>query len=251
MTSACPSRTFRVMATVAGLPIGARGADWRAWRDYGLQELTRLQSRYRTVSLGGLCIGAVLALSVAMEKDGEVAALSLLSTTLQYDGWSMPWYRFLLPLGFYTPLRYLYSYSEREPYGIKNESLRTHIARAMQQRDLTVVGAAKISMTHVHEATRLIHHVKRGLSRVSSPVFLIHALYDDTATVRNADYVASHIGSAKVRKLFLANSYHVLTMDNERELVARETAHFFKEHISATYAVKGQTLAVRGGVSLS
>ena len=72
----------------------------------------------------------MLALSLAAEKGRDIAALSLLSTTLFYDGWSVPWYRFLLPLGYYTPLRHLYAYHEREPYGLKNEAMRKRIARA-------------------------------------------------------------------------------------------------------------------------
>ena len=75
------------------------------------------------------------------------AALSLLSTTLAYDGWSIPWYRFLLPLGYYTSLRHTYSYPEREPYGLKNELLRKRIARA-------IVHARRAHFSHGH-ATRI------------------------------------------------------------------------------------------------
>ena len=40
------------------------------------------------------------------------------------------------------------------------------------------------------------------------------------------------IGSSTVRKIFLDNSYHMVTMDNERELVAWETHKFFLENIA-------------------
>ncbi|HYR05590.1 MAG TPA: alpha/beta fold hydrolase, partial [Gallionella sp.] len=79
---------------------------WKDWHAKVLNEFYLLRQQYKSVAVSGLCIGAVLALSIAAELGDEVAALSLLSTTLYYDGWSIPWYRFLLPIGYYTPFRY-------------------------------------------------------------------------------------------------------------------------------------------------
>lgn len=221
---------------VPGYGYGGKATDWRQWRDYALNAHDRLKRDYRTVSVGGLCIGAVLALSLAIEKGRDIVALSLLSTTLDYDGWSVPWYRFLLPLGFYTPLRYVYAYPEREPYGLKNEALRQRVARAMRQGPLTEVGPTSIPLSYVYQATRLIRHVKRGIGRVDVPTLVLHAIDDDTASVKSADFVARHIGSQVVRKIFLDDSYHIVTMDNERELVARETCNFFREQIGGDAA---------------
>ncbi len=220
-----------VVPHIAGYGYGGAATDWREWRDNALNTFDRLKREYRTVSVSGLCIGAVLALSLAVERDHDIAALSLLSTTLSYDGWSVPWYRFLLPLGYYTPLRYLYSYAEREPYGLKNESLRKRVACAMRRESLTEIGATSIPMNHIYQATRLIRHVKRNMSCVEVPALIVHAIDDDTASVKSADFVANHIGSKKVRKIFLDDCYHMVTMDNERELVARETGDFFREQI--------------------
>ena len=135
-----------------GYGYGATATDSREWHGRVCAIFEQLQREYRTVSVGGLCIGAVLALSLAAEKGHAVTALSLLSTTLSYDGWSLPWYRFLLPLGYYTPLRHHYAYREREPYGLKNEALRKRIARATQQAALTEAGAASVPMNHIYLA---------------------------------------------------------------------------------------------------
>lgn len=207
---------------------GAIAADSRAWHTSARSIFEKLQREYRSVSVGGLCIGAVLALSLAAEKGREVAALSLMSTTLFYDGWAMPWYRFLLPLGYYTPLRHIYEYREREPYGLKNESLRKRIARSASQSAVTEVGATSVPMNHIYQAMKLIRHVKRNLARVESPALVVHAIDDDTASIRSADYVTRHIGSQSVRTIFLNDSYHMVTMDNERDVVARETCDFLR-----------------------
>ena len=214
-----------------GYGYGAAATDSRQWHALAGTIFDKLRREYRTVSVGGLCIGAVLALSLAAEKGRDIAALSLLSTTLSYDGWSVPWYRFLLPLAYYTPLRHIYAYREREPYGLKNEALRKRIARAAQQTALTEAGASSLPMNHIYQAMRLIGRVKRNLRSVRAPALVVHAIDDDTASVKSADFVIDHIGSRVERKIFLGDSYHMVTMDNEREVVARETCDFLRAQV--------------------
>jgi carboxylesterase len=221
---------------IAGYGHGEPVTDWREWHAKALDAFTQLKREYRTVSVGGLCIGAVLALSLAAEKRREIAALSLLSTTLFYDGWAMPWYRFLLPLFNCAPLRNRSSFREREPYGVKNEFLRKRIARAMQHESLTAVGASSISMNHIYQATRLIGHVKRTIGAVETPALVMHAIDDDVASVKNADFIVDRIGSKIVRKVVLNDSYHIVTMDNERARVVDETSRFFTNSIRASVA---------------
>lgn len=202
---------------------------WRDWRGQVMIELRNLKRHYKTVSVGGLCIGAVLALSLAEEASAEISGLSLLATTLFYDGWSIPWYRFMLPLGYYTPFRYLYTYKERAPFGLKNAQLRRWVAREMSHKTSSIAGASNLTLPAIHEAELLIKSVKRNLHKVTSPALIIHAVEDDVSTPRSADFVATHIGSAKIHKIMLHDSYHMVTMDNERELVADETIKFFDD----------------------
>lgn len=207
---------------------------WEDWRAKVIAEFRALKQKHETVALGGLCIGAVLSLSIAAELGNEVNALSLLATTLYYDGWSIPWYRFMLPIGYYTPFRYLYSYREREPFGLKNKQLRKWIAREMEYKDSSMAGAAKLSLPAIHEAELLIKSVKKSLPRVTAPALIIHAVEDDVSTPRSARYVAAHIGSGTVESILLHDSYHMLTIDNEREQVAADTIRFFNAAL-ATY----------------
>jgi len=202
---------------------------WRDWHKQVLAELRDLKRQYKTVSVGGLCIGAVLAMSVATEASAEISGLSLLSTTLFYDGWSIPWYRFMLPLGYYTPFRYIYAYKEREPFGLKNEQLRRWVAREMAHKTSSIAGASKLTLPAVHEAELMIKAVKSKLHLITAPALIIHAVEDDVSTMRSVDFVTDHIGSDRVVKIVLHDSYHMITLDNERERVADETIKFFDD----------------------
>jgi len=200
---------------------------WQDWHAKALAEFRALQQQYKTVSLGGLCIGATLSLSIAAELGDEVSALSLLATTLWYDGWSIPWYRFFRHLGYYTPFLYIYSYREREPYGLKNKQLRKWIAREMSHKDSTIVGASKLNLRAIQEAERMISAVKKSLPRVTAPAILIHAVEDDVSSPRSARFVAERVSSVRVESVLLHNSYHMITVDNDREQVAADTIRFF------------------------
>lgn len=63
-----------------------RTADCQAWYRDVVQHFEQPKSTHQTVSVTGLCIGAVLALRLAIDRGDQIAALSLLSTTLEYDG---------------------------------------------------------------------------------------------------------------------------------------------------------------------
>src|SRR6266853_1174959 len=203
----------------------------RPVRDWKVDGMAR---NYRSVCVSGLCVGAVLALDLAGERQGQVAALSLLATTLAYDGWSIPWYYFLAPLAYHTPLRHWYSYRERHPYGVKNESLRKWIAREMSEKTTSIAGASSLPMTAVYEAKKLIRHVRGAISSVNAPALVIHAKEDDVASLKSAEFVLEKIGSKDVHFVLLHDSYHMVTLDNEKEVVADETVRFFWDRIRKT-----------------
>lgn len=205
---------------------------WQDWHEELVGEFDRLHARYRSVSVCGLCIGAVLALKLAAERSKQVSALSLLATTLFYDGWSIPWYRFLLPLGYYTPIGRRYTYEERYPFGVKNQRLREWIAREMREKSTSIAGAALLPLAAIHEAAKLIRQVKRALPQITTPAIVMHAIEDDVASVRSAEFVENRIASTLKRSVRLTDSYHMLTLDNDRDQVADETSVFFRQAIT-------------------
>jgi carboxylesterase len=205
---------------------------WTEWRAQALAHFDELARNYQSVCVSGLCVGAVLALDLATERPDKVAALSLLATTLAYDGWSIPWYYFLAPLAYHTPLRYWYSYRERHPYGVKNESLRKWIAREMSEKTTSIAGASNLPMTAVYEAKKLIRHVRAAVSNVTAPALVIHAKEDDVASLKSAEFVLENIGSNDVDFVLLHDSYHIVTLDNEKDLVAGETTRFFRDRVT-------------------
>jgi carboxylesterase len=65
------------------------------------------------------------------------------------------------------------------------------------------------------------------MPRITAPALIIHAEEDEIASPRSAHFVAQHIGSAVVESIMLHDSYHMITVDNERDQVAHDTIRFF------------------------
>lgn len=200
-----------------------------AWEQAARAHLDALVASHGPVVVGGICIGANLSLRLAMEAGDTIAGLLLISTTLYYDGWNLPWYRWLMPLAGPTPLRHIYRLPEKSPFGVKNPRVRDWIARQMAQTGSSAAGASDLPLSAIHEAYRLIRRVRRGLPQITQPALILHAAEDDMASLRTPRLLTSRLGSAKLVRQIFHNSYHMLTLDNDREAVARACIAFADE----------------------
>jgi carboxylesterase len=80
---------------------------------------------------------------------------------------------------------------------------------------------------HLREHDRLIRHVRRNLHRVQcGSVLALHAREDEVASLANLDILARGLRCGTFRSVVLANSYHMITIDNDRHQVVRETSAF-------------------------
>ena len=206
------------------------------WVAYASGALDVLSQRHERIYLAGLCIGAVLALRLAIDVKSGSRAMSLISTTLQHDGWATPWYRSkMVRLACRTPLRGHTKLHERFPYGLKkHERLRQRVARAMHTEGSSSAGAEFLPLSGMHQAYRLIDAVRRNIGRVTTPSLVLHSIDDDVASTRSAEFVARNIGTREVRTILYRDSYHILTMDNDKEAVAQETIGFCQQHGAET-----------------
>lgn len=182
--------------------------------------------------IGGLSFGAILSLMLAAEFPGDVSGAVCLAPTLFYDGWSVPWYHRLIPLVDYTPLKYFAYFREDEPFGLKDESLRGKIAsryRKMSLRDsgdAATSGYAHFPVRLFCEMRHLIKMCKQALPGVACPVLVVQAEQDDITGPRNAQFVIERVGSSRRELVLLKQSYHLVSADVERSIVADRLQKF-------------------------
>ncbi|WP_158009032.1 alpha/beta fold hydrolase [Polynucleobacter sp. MWH-Adler-W8] len=227
LSSQLTAAGYRVNApTIAGYSFGGKASSWKFWLKEAIKHVQDLQkTESKPISLGGISLGSTLALAVASELN-DILGVVALSTTLKYNGWAIPWYRSLIPFGMMVGLGDHFKYRERDPFGIKNPQIRAYIKRVLSSQDISSVGGLYMSLRHMHEGNKLCKYATKNLSRVSSSVLTIHAIDDEIANTFNAELVGEKSNASLLRQIYLGNSYHMITVDNERETVAYETQNF-------------------------
>lgn len=68
------------------------------------------------------------------------------------------------------------------------------------------------------------------LPRVRCPALVIHSREDHVVPPANGPYIIEQIASTTKQLLWLDNSYHVATLDNDKELIVRQTHAFIQAH---------------------
>lgn len=202
---------------------------YKDWLNYAYTKFKELKQNYDEVYLSGLCLGAVLALAVAEKYPDEVSGIVALSTTLFLDGWRLPWYKILIPLGLSTVIRFYYTYPECEPHGIKNERTRSVVKKLLEKSD---VGMMDFPMTCIFELLKLSRFVrnKKLMKKIIAPILFIHSEEDDLTSLKSAKVVYGSISSEDKNLIILKDSYHMVLYDNEKDLVFNTVGEFINSH---------------------
>ncbi len=203
---------------------------WRDWYRSVDAAATKLREEVDHLFVAGLSMGALLALKLAIERPSEVDGIGLYGTTFRYDGWAIPAIArlsFMLPLVCALGFGRNRAFMESFPYGIKNERIRSFIVGNMLAGDSGAGGLPGNPWPSLAEFMRLSSHVKRRLDRVRAPCLVIHSTDDDIASLDNVSIVEQSV-SAPVEKILLSDSYHMISVDQQRDVVIERSAGFFK-----------------------
>jgi len=198
------------------------------WVDMAAAHFDALAARHERVAIGGLSMGSVLTLALALRR--PAAALMLLSTSLHFDGWNVSPWRRLLPLAYVPPLRQWLAFRETAPYGIKNERLREWVAQAMNSSHVSAAGADRLPAASLHQASRLIRHVRARLHEIDAPAVVLHASEDDVSGPRSVLELQRRLATTPEVHWF-HHSYHMLTLDNERGAVTQAARQFLLRQV--------------------
>ena len=228
------------LAGHCGDPSDLLGTGWRDWSDSVDEAATRLLQSVDRLFVGGLSMGALLALQLAQRRQRDVHGLALYGTTFRYDGWAIPAIArlsFLLPWVCALGLGSARSFMESFPYGIKDERIRNRIVGSMLGGDSAAGGLPGNPWPSLAQFLRLALNVRRRLDDVKAPCLAVHAVEDDIASVRNLDIVRRGV-RGPFESLLLDDSYHMVTVDRQRQLLIARSASFFSD-IAARHEQSG------------
>lgn len=189
-----------------------KASTWQDWYAGCEQELKKLKATHEHVCVCGLSLGGLLTLKLAQDHPQDITALSCLATPLYFD----QAVRLIIPVLVYTPLRWLYPYKKKSGGDIKDESAKNKYE-----------SIEYMPITSIHSLMKLQKVVRKNLGKEVPPTLLIHAQDDSTAPYENRQFLAEHLHSRKVETMTLKNSYHVITIDYDKDLMNAKVADFF------------------------
>jgi carboxylesterase len=198
---------------------------WQDWYATIDRELDEMRKTCDTVIVGGLSAGAVLSLHLAANRPDDVQGVACMAPTVWLNGWSVPWYARLFRIVQHKWFANLIQFTEREPFGIKDKRMREMVVEALHSGDASQAGVYSTPGGPMLEFRWLVDIVKKQLPSIKQPTLIIHPREDDRADLGNAFYLQRHL-AGPVDVTILEDSYHIVTIDKQRDVVAERTVGF-------------------------
>lgn len=198
---------------------------WKDWYRSAEAALAELRTECDVVIVGGLCLGSILGLHLAINQPDKVQGVALFAPTLWINGWAMPWYVKLFELVRSKWVARLMHFPDAETLGIKCPRVRQFVRAALASMDGSDLGSTGTPAAMVLEHRWMVRAAIKGLKRVKQPTLIMHSREDDYADLNNATYLQGALGGT-VDTVVLEDSYHMVTLDRQRQVVVDYTRAF-------------------------
>lgn len=198
---------------------------WEDWYEAADQALTDLKSQCDTVIVGGVSAGSMVSLRLAALRPNDVTGTVLFAPTLWPNGWAIPFSLHLFKLVSEKWTAKLFNFRAREPHGIKDERIRNFVMNSIQNDEGAVETMLSRSGSLIFQFHRMVRNVKPLLGRIRQPALIFHPREDDQSDLSNAITLQRKLGG-RVELVVLEDSYHMVTLDRQRNFVAERTIEF-------------------------
>ncbi|MBN2545547.1 MAG: alpha/beta fold hydrolase [Spirochaetes bacterium] len=178
------------------------------WLDDVENAYIELKKKSKHVFLAGLSMGGTLACYLA-GKYSEIKGAVLINHAIYINDPRL----FLLPVA---------KFFLRSSKGVVGD---------IKKEGVSEPGYEILSTKATHEFIKLIDLVKKNLYKVKQPLLIFKSKEDHVIKVRSVDYTLRNISSENVRVVWLENSYHVATLDNDADLILKKTIEFIKKNL--------------------
>ncbi|MFA5155934.1 MAG: alpha/beta fold hydrolase [Candidatus Omnitrophota bacterium] len=207
---------------------------WQEIVDACAKDLQSLKQEYSKVFIAGLSMGALMSAHLAFKFPDQVSGIIALAPTIFYDGWALHKGKVLMKLTWHIPfVRNAIDIRESWPYGLKDEAIRFNIERFYKNADskefnnkVLLFGSPFFPMACLYQHHLFAKVVKKELPAIKTPILIMHAKEDDMTSPRNAQYLLDHIASEDKALFMLDDSYHMITIDKQKDKVAEEATKF-------------------------
>ncbi|HEY3339682.1 MAG TPA: alpha/beta fold hydrolase [Propionicimonas sp.] len=185
--------------------------EWRDWYGAAEHAFLELRANCDTVFIAGLSMGCALALRLAERYPDQVAGLALVNPAV---------------LGF-PKMRAL-------PVLHHLRASAKSIGSDIAEPGIQEQAYARTPLKAANSMMRMWVDVRACLDLVHCPLLVFRSATDHVVPAASTAFVLSHVSSDVITERILERSYHVATMDRDKEQIFTESLQFFAEHSGTT-----------------
>ncbi|WP_349774174.1 alpha/beta hydrolase [Halalkalibacter oceani] len=100
----------------------------------------------------------------------------------------------------------------------------------IKRQDVEEITYEKVPVAAIHQLQALMSRTPEKLARINTPVFCFKSTEDHVVPPVSTDLILRDIGSDQKGVVTLTNSYHVASLDYEKERIAEETRQFIERN---------------------
>lgn len=189
---------------------------WPDWYQTAQEDFLELQGTHNKVFVAGHSLGGLLTLKLAQDYPKDISAIAVLAAPL----FLKKWVHFILPIVTKPPIKFFYRYVKRTEIDIKDESVVQ-----------TLWDIGYMPVCGIQSLTELQNHLKPSLDRISTPTLLVYARDDAIAPYANLKTLQKGLGCV-LKTVTLENSYHMVPLDFEKDIVNKEVGRFFGRYLA-------------------
>lgn len=200
---------------------------WQDWVDTALSHYDALAESCDTIHVAGFCSGALLAPLVAQARAETMGNLVLIAPTFVADGWAVP--RSFRLFGLVTQRWFarLFTFHDREPYGIKDARIRTIVRQTLERSHAPDEHFFEVNGVKMMEFNRLARAADSSLPQIRASTLVVHAREDDISSLSNAERIARKIGG-RVEMRVIPDCFHEIILDRNRSLAIQSILAFLQ-----------------------
>ncbi|HEY2664384.1 MAG TPA: alpha/beta fold hydrolase [Candidatus Binataceae bacterium] len=223
-------RTLGVkLAGHAGTPNELGASNHGNWYQSVVRGFERLRGFHDPIVVVGLSMGAVLSARLAADQGGEIVGLVMLAPA------------FFLTTGAWTLARVLRHFG-RWPYSVYLQNTGgSDIHDAAAKRIHPTMALMPLSAPlNLYDLSSIVRPM---LAKIRQPTLAIHSKQDHTIPFSTLAWLMNRLGCDDKRAVELEDSYHVITVDYDKERIAAEVIRFIEQVLPNRLA----ECALRGG----
>ncbi len=182
--------------------------EYSDWVDDLEKTLKKLQEKCSKIFLCGLSLGGGLALYLT-GKHPEITGTILINHASKFTNpkfWFVPILKWIMPS---VPA----------------------VASDIKDPNSKEIAYDRTPTNGVNEMLKMLKEVKKMQPNILQPVLIFKSKDDHVVPRISATFTMKKLGSKDKELIWLENSYHVATMDYDKELIAKKSIEFINNHI--------------------